>query len=98
MLSIPYSGPNPPGGATLTPLVSTYTPLDTTVAEPRPGGGSNWELPILTQIYPSVDAGVPPQFPTQFPPQCFRKDQALRNCLVFCCSLAGSQPRTLLAI
>src|ERR1035437_3933171 len=31
-------------------------------------------------------------------PQCFRKDQALRNCLVFCCSLAGSQPRTLLAI
>src|ERR1035441_3443719 len=37
--------------------------LNTTFAEPRPSCGSNWELPILTHIYPSVDAGVPPVSP-----------------------------------
>jgi hypothetical protein len=36
---------------------------DTPVVEPRPRGGSNLELPILTQIYSTVDAGVPPESP-----------------------------------
>ena len=33
--------------------------------------GRNYELPILTQIYPSVDAGVPPESP-----QCFSETGA----------------------
>src|ERR1022692_2111937 len=63
-------------GAKLTPLVSIYPLHNTPVAQPRPCGGSNYELPILTQIYPSVDAGVPPVSPQSFSNGRYKK-QAL---------------------
>ena len=50
-------------GAKISPLFSTYPLLNTPVAAPRPSHGYFKSLPILTRIYPSVDAGVPPRFP-----------------------------------
>jgi hypothetical protein len=55
-------------GATLSPLVSTYPLLNTPVAVLRPNHGCFKSLPILTRIYPNVDAGIPP-----VSPQCAAK-------------------------
>jgi hypothetical protein len=56
----------PGWGAKLSLLFSTYPLQNTPVAVVCLDGGRNWELPILTRIYPSVDRRIPP-----VSPQCF---------------------------
>jgi hypothetical protein len=57
-------------GAKLNPLCSTYPLHNTPVAQPRPRPARNLDLPILTQISPSLPARVPPESP-----QCFANGQ-----------------------